>query len=192
MPKRFIAYVPAVAAGLCTVMAFSTNWALAAGKCVGQPNHQSAQDGHWHYRVDRVSHRKCWYLVELRTRMPQAEAPEARPAPDATSQPMLSSFFSLLLADLKGARTAGAQQDAANGDARPVQTDGLKNGEVSRLKRARIARHPDSNTAPAPTLNRPSPTVPHVERMAQPLPLDTAERDALFQEFLRWNAQQTP
>ena len=58
MPKRVIAYVPAVAAGLCTVMAFSTNWALAAGNCVGQPNRQSAQDGHWYYRVDRVSQRQ--------------------------------------------------------------------------------------------------------------------------------------
>jgi hypothetical protein len=60
------------------------------------------------------------------------------------------------------------------------------------LKRARMARHPDSDTAPTQKLILQSPTGPRAERTDKPPLLDTAERDALFQEFLRWNARQTP
>jgi hypothetical protein len=193
MQKRVISYAAAVAAGLCAVIAFSTNWALAAGDCWVQSNRQQAQSGHWYYRVDRVNHRKCWYVVESKTRLAQAEAPEARPAPDATLQPMFFSLLSLLSADFTAAKPAGTQLDGTNRDARAVQTRpaDLKNGDVSRVKRARTARH-DPNTAPAAKSIRQSPTGPHAERTDQPPPLDQAERDVLFQEFLRWNARPTP
>src|SRR5215469_4183874 len=36
--------------------------AAGATDCVGRPDLQAAQDGHWRYWVDRPSHRKCWYL----------------------------------------------------------------------------------------------------------------------------------
>jgi hypothetical protein len=192
--KRVISYVQAVAAGLCTVIAFSTNWALAAGDCVVHPNSQSAQDGHWYYRVDRVSYRKCWYLVEPRTSITQAEPMAARPSLDSALQQTFSSFLFLLSADFTGAKSAGTLQDSTNSDARALQTrpDELRNGDVTRVKRARIARHPDSNTGVTPKLNRQSPTGPHVGRTDQPPTLDQEERNALFQEFLRWNARQTP
>jgi hypothetical protein len=192
MQKRVISYAAAVAAGLCAVIAFSTNSALATGDCLVQSNRQQAQSGHWYYRVDRVNHRKCWYLVESKTKMAQAEAPEAQPAPDATLGSTLSSFFASLSAGSMGAKPAGTQQDATKGDARPIQTrpDDLKNG--SRSKLARIAQHPDSNTAPTSKLNRQSSTGPHMAQTNQPPPLDQAGRDSLFEEFLRWNARQIP
>jgi hypothetical protein len=119
MRKRVISYVQAVA-GLCTIIAFGTNWALAAGDCVVHPNGQTAQDGHWYYRVDRVSYHKCWYLVEPRTSIPQAEPTAARPSPDSALLETFSSFFSLLSADFTGAKSAGTQQDSAKGDARAL------------------------------------------------------------------------
>jgi hypothetical protein len=191
MPKRVISYAPAVAAGLFMVIAFSMNWALA-GDCLVQPNRQLAPSGHWYYRVDHVNYRKCWYLVEPTKTMAQAEAPEVQPALDATLGPTLSSFFASLSAGSMGAKPAGTQQDATKGAARPIQTrpDDLKNG--SRSKLARVARHPDSNTAPTFKLNRQSPTGPQMARTNQPPPLDQAGRDALFEEFLRWNARQIP
>jgi hypothetical protein len=194
MRKRVISYVQALAAGLCTVIAFSTNGALAAGDCVVHPNRQPAQDGHWYYRVDRVSYRKCWYLVEPRTSIPQAEPTAARPSPDSALQQTFSSFISLVSADFTGAKPAGALQDGTNSDVHALQTrpDELRNGDATWVKRARIARHPDSNTGVTPKLNRQSPTGPHVGRMDQPPTLDEVERNALFQEFLQWNARQTP
>jgi hypothetical protein len=192
MPRHVISYAALVAASFCTVIALSTNRALASDGCVPQPSHQLAPSGHWYYRVDHVNYRKCWYLAEPTTRMAQVEAPEAQPPPDATLGSTLSSFFASLSAGSMGAKPAGTQQDATKGDARPIQTrpDDLKNG--SRSKLARIARHPDSNTAPTFKLNRQSPTGPHVAQTNQPLPLDQAGRDALFEEFLRWNARQIP
>jgi hypothetical protein len=189
MRKRVISYAPAVAAGLCTVIAFSTNCALAAGDCVVQPNRQLAQDGHWYYHVDRVHYRKCWYLVEPRTRIRLADVPAERPPPDAALQQTFSSFFSLLSADFPGAMPGATQRDATNSDARALQTrpHDLRNGDV---KRVRVARHPDLNTAGTARLNRQSSTGPHGGRTDQPLPFDQAERDGLFQEFLQWNARQ--
>jgi hypothetical protein len=194
MRKRVISYVQAVAAGLCTVIAFSTNWALAAGDCVVHPNRQLAQDGHWYYRVDRASYRKCWYLVESRTSIPQVEPTAPRRSPDLALQQTFSSFFSLLSADVTGAKSAGTQQDGTKSDERALQTrpDELRNGDARQVKRARIARHPDSNTGVTPKLNRQSPTGPQVGRTDQPPTLDQLERNALFQEFLQWNARQTP
>jgi hypothetical protein len=192
MSRRVISYAQAVAAGLFTLIAFSTNSTLA-GDCLVQPNRHLAPSGHWYYRVDRVNDRKCWYLGEPTTRMPQAQAPEAQPAPDATLRPTLSSFFSSLSAGFTAAKPAGAQQDGANSDPRRIHTrpDDLKNGDVSQVKGARIARHPDP-TAPTSKLNRQSPTGPYVEQTNQPTQLDQANRDALFQEFLQWKAQQRP
>jgi hypothetical protein len=191
MPEHVISCALAVAAGLFTVIAFSMNWALA-GDCLVQPNRQLAPSGHWYYRVDHVNYRKCWYLVEPTTRMAQAEAPEAQPTPDATLGPTLSSFFASLSVGSIGAKPAGTQQDATKGDARPIQTrpDDLKNG--SRSNPARIVRRSVSNTAPTFKLNRQSPTEPHMAQTNQPSPLDQAGRDALFEEFLRWNARQIP
>jgi hypothetical protein len=190
MPKRVISYAPVVAAGLCTVIAFGTNWALAAGDCLVQPNRQPTQVGHWYYRVDRVNYRKCWYLAELRTRMSRAEAPEAGPSPDATLQQRFSSLFSSLSTDFKGAKPAGTQQDVTNSDAR-IQIH--PKDDVPRTQRALIARHSDLNTAFTSKLYRQSPTGRHAERRDQPPPpLDQAERDALFQEFLRWKADERP
>jgi len=216
MRKRVISYVPAVAAGLCTVIAFSTNWALAAGDCVVQPNRQLDQDGHWYYHVDRVNYRKCWYLAESRSRIRLAVAPAAGPSPDAAFQSTLSSFFSLLSVDFTGAKPGATQQDGTKSGARALQTrpDDLRNGDV---KRVSVARHPDLNAAGTARLNRQSHTGPYGARADQPLPFDQAERDAqfqkflrskpnerspppldqgerdvLFQEFLRWRERQTP
>jgi hypothetical protein len=187
MRRRDISYFAAVAAGLCTVIALSTNWALASGDCVVQPNRELAQGGHWYYRVDHVNYRKCWYLAEPTTRMSNADAPEARSSSDSAT---IFSFFSLLSADFMGAKPAGVQQDAMNSGARALQAH--PNDLASRAKRSRIARHSVSNTALNETLNRQSPARPRVEDVNQPPPLGQTERDVLFQEFLKWNAKQAP
>jgi hypothetical protein len=38
--------------------------ARAAADCLSGPNHETAAGGHWHYRFDRQSRRKCWYLAD--------------------------------------------------------------------------------------------------------------------------------
>jgi hypothetical protein len=38
--------------------------ARAAADCLSGPNHEKSAGGHWHYRFDRQSRRKCWYLAD--------------------------------------------------------------------------------------------------------------------------------
>jgi hypothetical protein len=38
--------------------------ARAADDCLSAPKHETSAGGHWYYRVDRQSQRKCWYLAD--------------------------------------------------------------------------------------------------------------------------------
>jgi hypothetical protein len=200
MPKRVISCVPAVSVGLlATAITLGTDYTtLAANDCPAGPNRSSAQRGHWYYRVDHVNNRKCWYLAEPQARTPAAEAPQPQPSPDAPPPPTLSTFFSSLTSGFTGA-TAGTQPVTAAGDARTMQTahpDNLKNDEIAPGRRPRMARRPNSEAALAPKQHRPAharPPAEHAdERPASSSSLNQAERDDLFQDFLRWKDRQTP
>jgi hypothetical protein len=51
----------------------------AAGDCLAAPNAMSPPSSHWYYRLDRATHRKCWYLG------PQAQGVKHRRAVAATA-----------------------------------------------------------------------------------------------------------
>jgi hypothetical protein len=192
MSKRVILCVPTVAVGLfATAIMLGTNYAAhAAGDCLAGPSRPPAQGGHWYYRFDQANNRKCWYLVEPAAPMPTAQAPEPQPSPDPTPQPTpqptLSSFFSSLTAGFPGP-PSGAQPDASTGDARIVQTphsDDLKNNEAGSGRQPRMVlaskQHRPAHLRPAAEHTDEQPAQPH----------NQAERDTLFQEFLRWKDRQ--
>jgi hypothetical protein len=52
--------------------------------CITKPNSTAPQGSHWFYRLDRVTHRQCWYLGTQRTKKPQI----ASPAPSLTTAPI--------------------------------------------------------------------------------------------------------
>ena len=47
---------------LLALAATSASRATRAEDCLAGPNAQSPQGSHWYYRIDRATHRKCWYL----------------------------------------------------------------------------------------------------------------------------------
>jgi hypothetical protein len=49
----------------------------AADDCLSEPNHETSAGGHWYYRSDRQSHRKCWYLADETHKTDQV--PSAKP-----------------------------------------------------------------------------------------------------------------
>jgi hypothetical protein len=199
MSKRVTSRV--VSVGLfATVIMLSTNYAtatLAADDCLAGPNRPPAAGGHWYYRLDHVNNRKCWYLVEPEARTPTAEAAEPQPSPDPAPQPppppqpTFGSFFSSLSTGFTG----WTQPNIPNSDVRSAQTahpDDLKDGEASSGRQPRMVRHPDAEAALAPKPHRPAharPPAEHAEERPAPQ-LNQAERDALFQEFLRWRESQ--
>ena len=174
MPKRFMSCVPAVFVGLSAgAIVLNTNYATLADDCLAGPNRPPAPGGHWYFHFDKAGNRKCWYLVEAATRPSTVEAPEIQPV-GAPPQPTLGSFFSLM--GLPGAPT-GPQ---------PARPDELRNDATA--PQPGTARRPDTQAALAAKPHRlpPAARAP-VERVDErPASPDQTERDALFQEFLRW------
>jgi len=191
MPTRFIARVLAVAAGLfATATALGPGSSLAAGDCFAQPNRQPAAGGHWYYRSDRINNRKCWYLVAPATTTPQPEAPEPPPTAE-TLQPTFPSFFSSLAAGFAETNPVRTQQGSSDA-AQTARPDGLTNDDAVRVKRPRQALRRSNAALIVP--HRQAPARPRVELADErPVPPSSqAERDTLFQEFLRWKERQRP
>jgi hypothetical protein len=74
----------------------------AADDCLAKPNATAPQGSHWYYRVDRTTHRQCWFLGpevgKLRPHARQGASPvrprpskvSAQPAPQAPAQAITS------------------------------------------------------------------------------------------------------
>jgi hypothetical protein len=79
MPR--IRTTPALLAML-TLAAASAQYSARAEDCLAGPNAQAPQGSHWYYRLDRATHRKCWYVgtQRARTHRAAATAEERRPA----------------------------------------------------------------------------------------------------------------
>jgi hypothetical protein len=65
---RVLLCVPAISAGmLVAALALEANTAVAAIECITEPNREPPEGGHWNYRVDRATNRRCWFLAKLTT-----------------------------------------------------------------------------------------------------------------------------
>jgi hypothetical protein len=53
----------------------------AADDCLAGPNAATPQGSHWYYRVDRATHRECWYLGPERRTHAHQDASPARSHP---------------------------------------------------------------------------------------------------------------
>src|SRR5262252_2665714 len=99
MPR--IRTVSAILAIACAAPASAIS-AGPAAECLAAPNAQSPQGQHWYYRLDRATHRKCWYLGAQHARGAE-RAPHRRSA-------------------ARGDRTAaGSDEDVPARDATTVQ-----------------------------------------------------------------------
>jgi hypothetical protein len=186
MSKRVISCIPTAAVGLfATAILLGTNYpARAAGDCLAEPN-RPAQGGHWYYRFDHANNRKCWYLVGPGAPTPVAAAPEPQQPPEPAPQPTFGSFFSSLTAGFPGP-SSGPQPDAGDPHgAQAARPDNLKNNEPESGRQPGMAL---ASKQHRPAHLRPPPVEHADEHPAQPV--NQAERDALFQEFLRWKDRQ--
>jgi hypothetical protein len=62
----------------------------AAAGCLNRPNTTAPQGSHWFYRVDRETHRQCWFLgpeqMMKRQTMARVKLPVPKPVPRATAE----------------------------------------------------------------------------------------------------------
>jgi hypothetical protein len=154
--------------------------ARAADDCLAAPNRAPAPGGHWYYHLDRASDRKCWYLVEPPAQTPIAQAPQPQLAPEPPAPPGFGSFFSSLgLAPPPQPNTTGDPRVAQPAPADDPRTGDGEHGRPPRTtlasKQHRVVhlRPPAEHTEDRPAAS-----------------LDQAERDALFEEFLKWRERQ--
>ena len=88
MAKRTTTFVSAVFASFLTCVALTTvagSSARAAEDCIVGPKGQAPQGSHWYYSLNRVTHRKCWYLGAEGLKVRQV----ASPKPSSSAMPTL-------------------------------------------------------------------------------------------------------
>ena len=121
--KQTTVFVPAILILLSTPVFLKVRTSYAqstqsaqsiAADCITSPGSAPPQGSHWYFRVDRMLHRRCWYLgpegARVQAEAPRAELPKRLPLP----RPPSLSIESPPAADHAGtvaARTANNAND---------------------------------------------------------------------------------
>ena len=176
----------ALASLLGTLAAFGLNSAvLAAGACIEGPNLNAGKGRHWSYRVDRIKHRKCWYVMETGPKTHEDAPLESTPTPKSRRNLTLFSWFT------SGSASAGMQPSTTKESRLPPATPRrtVKFVHAVATERSRPARPPEAKGAATAERNQQSPPRSSAENPEEvkSQPPDQGAQDALFLEFLRWN-----
>jgi hypothetical protein len=91
MNKQVCLFASAIAVGLVAI----AGKPAAADTCLTQPNLR-ADGGRWYYRVDRPTHRKCWYQQTPRTEARSTTSSRPSPAKSNSLSSWLPSFSTAL------------------------------------------------------------------------------------------------
>jgi hypothetical protein len=191
MPERVNSFAPmipgVVSVLVATVAVHSYSPARADNACIEQPSQPAAEGTRWSLHYDRAKGRKCWVLVDASTNGHDAAAPQSQPSAASTPAPLpsLSSQIASLLGNLTGASANAAPQAAAPQVAAP------------QISPASVPRKPQGNAANAGrtdngvrAADQRSVGEGHAAKRVAPA-LTAPEREALFEEFLRWQNQES-
>jgi hypothetical protein len=166
---------------LAVVIVLGAIEAPLAADCLEQPKAQTVQAGRWYYWRDAINHRKCWYLQQ---QSPSTDTPTAQYKTAVEGTTSLSSFLSSLFsARLSVVSSAPPQQDAATIAPAPSAGPGVPEKSSPSYERRRLVWRA-KRTEGLAQVDQKKPG-----RGDQQY-LDPAQREALFQEFLRWRAWQ--
>ena len=133
MPYRFNPLVSAVfVSSLAAAMLLCLNRdAEAASECVGKLDLSVNPAGHWHYHVDRVHHRRCWFFEPSKATV--------SPAASADRAPAQQSWFSRLTTVL--AQPQQSSISAYSSDSEPPQNTVLDNSIIVTTVRSDVVLH---------------------------------------------------
>jgi hypothetical protein len=180
--------------------------AAGADTCLEKPNLQATEGGHWYYRVDRPTHRKCWYQAGSGTRVvsaaPRQVPQQAKPSPSSSQPPKIIAWLSEIAASVTGANSSAANSSAANSSASVTGAVSVKADEDAVARdtsidqaspRGRRWKHSKPKELPLPRLAQEEPLEllywPEAEVTTPPS--DPEYREALYQEFLRWQERRS-
>lgn len=192
MPARANSLKSAFIAGMlaaAALLSFNTT-ASSATECLGQPHLRTAEPGHWYRRSDRTRHRRCWFFVpaEVTTDRPMPAPPAATVADDSRQswpfftpgflQPPPSPPQQMEVPQTQPNTTPDRSVEATQA----VSPRPARRNKTVRRKRPSIAP-PPMTTGAADRRDQPKQTASDEK---QDSPLSEADREALFQDFVKW------
>jgi hypothetical protein len=205
MPYRFNLLVSAAfVSSLAVPMFLCLNRdAVAASECVAKPDRPVTQAGHWHYHVDRVHHRRCWFFEPSKATVSPAASADRVPAQNTDSQQSWVSRLTTSLAKTfsKQPQQSGVQQSSISAySSEPPQNTVVDNSIVEtkrtspqHLRTNKTVSRERPQTKPPPATNGVANAERHDqlpgdgEKNEKPAPqLTDTERQALFDDFLKW------
>ena len=178
MPERANSFAPTIpgvfSVLVATIAVHFCSPVRADSACLEQPSQPAVEGTRWSAHYDRAKGRKCWILVNASTNGRDAAAPQAQPNAASTSAPVetLSSQIASLLGNLTGASANVTPQASA-----------------PQVGPASVPRKPQGNAANASKTDNGVRGEGHAVKRVSPA-LTQPERQALFQEFLRWQENQ--
>ena len=191
MPERANALESAFIVGtLAAASLLGLNTTAASAAECQNPDLRTAKPGHWYYHSDRTRHRRCWFFVpaEVIVDTP-VSAPTAATVGDYSLQSLLS-----YIAGFSQPPSAPPQQMEVL-QALPYATPD-RSGEATQTISPRSARpnrtvrgeRPQITPLPVTTgaAVRRDPPEQRTSNEKQDLPLNEADREALFQDFVKW------
>lgn len=205
MPERANSLASVFIAGTLALAALPGVYttASAAAECLESPDLHVTQPGRWSYHTDRSLNRRCWHFdpagatagTQAAATAPSATMQAAAPAAAENDNSQQSLF----------GRLAPGLSQALSPPPQPYQNSMPDNsGEALQAispkppKPARTVRREQPKTAPPPTTNgaaaerRDQSRQPAAERSEKgDLPSDVAAREALFQDFVKWQTERT-
>jgi hypothetical protein len=199
MPARANSLESAFIAGTLAAAALLglNTTASSATECLENPHLRTAEPGHWYYRSDRTRHRRCWFFApaEVTTDRPVSASPAAT-ADDNSRQSWLSFFIPSFLQP--PSPTPQQVEVPQQVEAPQTQPNAIpdRSGEAIQTISPKHARRIKEVRRERPQIAPPPKTTGAADRRDQPkqiagdekqsLPLNVADREALFQEFLKW------
>ena len=184
MPERVNSFAPMIpgvfSVLVATIAVLSYTPARADSACIEQPNQPAAEGMRWSSRYDRAKGRKCWFLVDASANGHEAPAPQAQQ--NAASAPSISSQISSFIGSITGASAnvtpQGGAPQSSSPPAGPASGPRKPQGNAANASRADGAARADLKSGDGHPAKRVS------SGLTQP------EREALFEEFLRWHENQ--
>jgi hypothetical protein len=176
--------------------------ASIAAECLESPDYRVTEPGHWRYHTDRTSNRRCWYFEPGTT----ASAPAAPPAPAATAaapaagddpQPSLLSRFATGLSQtlstpVQQPQLQQTQQNSIRdntGDAAQATPKPAKPTRTVRRERPLPVPLPTTTGADARSHDQTAGAEKSEKNEKRDPPPNVAEREALFQDFVKWQLE---
>ena len=193
MPARANSPESAFIAGMLAAVALLSlnTTASSATECPESSHLRIGEPGHWYYRSDRTGQRPCWFFVPAQvTADTPVSVPLAETVGGDSRQPWLSFFMpsflqppSSLPQQMEVPQTQPSTiPDRSGKKIRSILSKLAKRNKTVRQERQQIVP-PPITTGAADRRDQPKQSASNEK---QGSPLNGADRESLFQDFVKW------